>query len=130
MSGEKDLAVLKRLMRPELLPGSFVYCCLGDGFDFGSIEPIITVREPEGLTAVLAKEDAEGLGLAYVFESRLIRLMAHSDLAAVGLLAFVAAALASAGIPCNAVAGYHHDHLLVPIEDGERALAVLISLSK
>jgi hypothetical protein len=49
----------------------------------------------------------------------------HSDLEAVGFLAAVSAALAGAGIPCNAVAALYHDHLFVAEADAERALEVL-----
>lgn len=49
----------------------------------------------------------------------------HSALAAVGLTAVVSAALAQAGISCNVIAGYHHDHLLVPLDSVEEALTIL-----
>lgn len=38
-------------------------------------------------------------------------------------------ALAAAGISCNVIAGWAHDHLLVPHDEGERALRVLRELS-
>jgi hypothetical protein len=47
----------------------------------------------------------------------------------VGLTATVATALAEAGIACNVVAGFHHDHLFVPWERREDALAILSDLS-
>jgi len=47
----------------------------------------------------------------------------------VGLTAAVAGALAEAGIACNVVAGFHHDHLFVPWERREDALAILSDLS-
>jgi uncharacterized protein len=52
----------------------------------------------------------------------------HSALAAVGLTAAVSQALTSQGISCNVIAGYFHDHLLVPIDrvaDATRALEEL-----
>ncbi len=53
----------------------------------------------------------------------------HSSLEAVGLTAAVSAALTEAKISCNVLAGFHHDHLLVPVADAERALEVLHELS-
>jgi len=46
---------------------------------------------------------------------------------AVGLTAFVATRLAEAGMSCNVVAGYHHDHLFVPFPRGPEAVALLTS---
>jgi len=128
--GETDLALLIRTMQPRLVHGNFVYCCVKDRRELNQIEPIVTVVEPEGLTAVLRKRDAEILSLPYVFESRLISLMVNSDLSAIGFIAIISNALASAGIPCNAVSGYHHDHLLVPVDAGQRALEILKMLTR
>jgi uncharacterized protein len=47
----------------------------------------------------------------------------------VGLTAAFATALANAGISCNVVAAYYHDHLFVPVQDAEKAMAVLRSLA-
>lgn len=58
-----------------------------------------------------------------------ITLQVHSDLEGVGLTAAVSTALAEAGIACNVVAAFHHDHLFVPWERREEALAVLEQVS-
>lgn len=58
-----------------------------------------------------------------------ITLQVHSDLEGVGLTAAVSTALSKAGIACNVIAAFHHDHLLVPWERREEALAVLKKLS-
>jgi hypothetical protein len=80
------------------------------------------IREDEGVTAIVAGERA---GMAF----GRITLMVHSALEGVGLTAAVSGALAGAGIACNVVAGYHHDHLFVPWERREEALAVLRGLA-
>ena len=54
----------------------------------------------------------------------------HSSLSAVGLTAAFATALGDAGISCNVLAAYHHDHILVPAEDAERALETLRELAR
>jgi hypothetical protein len=80
------------------------------------------IREDEGVTAIVSGERA---GMAF----GRITLMVHSALEGVGLTAAVSGALAGAGIACNIVAGYHHDHLFVPWERREEALAVLRGLA-
>ena len=126
MSGETDLATLLASMEPELRPGEYVYVVVDD---LDGVEPEATVREPEGLSAVLTRERADALGLPYDYVAAWITLRVHSALAAVGLTAAVSRALAQAGLSCNVIAGYHHDHLLVPAGRGEEALAVLRRLS-
>jgi hypothetical protein len=39
-------------------------------------------------------------------------------------------ALSDAGISCNVLAGYHHDHLLVPSDRADEAIAVLQRLGQ
>ena len=89
-------------------------------------EPFAIVREAEGATIIAAVhdpvEDAPLFGR--------ITLMVHSALEGVGLTAAVSGALAEAGIACNIVAGYYHDHLFVPWERRIEALAILKALSK
>ncbi len=53
----------------------------------------------------------------------------HSDLAAVGLTAAFATALAAEGLSCNVIAGVHHDHLFVPWDRRVDAMAALERLS-
>ena len=49
----------------------------------------------------------------------------QSALAAVGLTAAIATALAKVGISANVIAGYHHDHIFVPWSRRYEALAIL-----
>ena len=42
----------------------------------------------------------------------------------------VASALAEQGIPCNMIAGHHHDHVFVPAAVAERAVEVLWQLAR
>ncbi len=50
-------------------------------------------------------------------------------LSAVGLTAVFAGALAAAGISANVVAGFHHDHVFVPLALADEALGVLSARS-
>jgi uncharacterized protein len=124
-----DLSALLQSMRPELHPGVYVFASVSTDTDLGSLEPIATFRENEGLTLIVEEEQAAQAHLPVLFRAAWITLTVHSDLQAVGLTAAVAAALAEAGIACNVVAAAFHDYLFVTVEMGERALAVLQAMA-
>ncbi|MBX7493787.1 ACT domain-containing protein [Qipengyuania sp. 1NDW9] len=86
-----------------------------------------TFREDEGVTAIVPSELAEELGIEGPDFAR-ITLMVRSDLEGVGLTAAVASALADAGIACNMVAAFHHDHAFVPAAKCDEALRILQEL--
>lgn len=129
MPGENDLPTLLRDMAPHHNPGEYVFCSMGAGERIPANDLIGTFREREGLTVILAKQRADELRLPYSTTLAWITLTVHSDLEAVGLTAAVSHALAEAGISCNVVAAYYHDHLFVPVKDSARALAILQKLS-
>ncbi len=129
MEGEHDLTRLRRTMAPRLDERTFVYCCFADFALPLGLTALCTVREDEGLTAIVDKRDADRCSVPYVYESRLITLTVHSALDAVGFLALITSRLAASGIACNTVAGYHHDHLLVPVARAAEAMTVLQALS-
>ena len=84
-------------------------------------------REDEGITAIVPVRAADELDIDGPDFGR-ISLMIHSDLEDVGLTAIVATALAEAGIACNMVAAFHHDHAFVPAARADEAMALLESL--
>lgn len=128
---ERDLSALLRHMRPELRPGTFVFCTIPTNERIPSaLNPLLTFREQEGTTLVILREEAEAAGLRHAFASRLITLTVHSALDAVGFLAAITARLAEAGISVNAVSAYHHDHLFVPVDRADDAMALLHEMSK
>ena len=115
-----------RGLDPDLAPGRFVFVSLPEvppGAD-----PVAMVVEPEGTSLVLPADVADSLGLHCDFVAAMITLRVHSALDAVGLTAAVSSALATAGIACNVVAGYHHDHLFVPHDRAQEAVAILRGL--
>ena len=130
MTGEMNLDVLMREMKPELHDGEYVFCTLDSNDSLDKMNALGSFREKEGTTVILPRERADELSLPYSFVSAWITLTIPSDLEAVGLTAVVSQSLAKAGISCNIVAAFYHDHLFVPFADAERALRILQNLSK
>ncbi|MDX6744836.1 ACT domain-containing protein [Actinocorallia sp. A-T 12471] len=128
MPPETDLAKLLAGMRPGLNPGRYVFTTVPGPVPPG-VAPVVTVAEAEGVTLVLRQEEADAAGLAYDYVAGWITLRVNSALAAVGLTAAVSGVLAAAGVSCNVVAGFHHDHLFVPHAEAERAVALLVELA-
>ncbi|GGX43880.1 hypothetical protein GCM10007385_09750 [Tateyamaria omphalii] len=114
-------------MAPDLRPGTWVFCSDPAPAAIPS-DAFALVREAEGATLILPAGTAATLGYDVSLEMRQITLNVYSDLEGIGLTAAVAVALAEAGISCNVVAAYHHDHVFVPAPDAERAASVLVSL--
>ena len=112
-------------MDPVLMPGTFCFCTVDGAAPEGAL---CTFREEEGLSVLLAVEQAAALGLAVVSPMRQITLKVYSSLEGVGLTAAVASALAAHGIACNMVAARLHDHVFVPSAQADEALAVLRAL--
>ncbi|MDX2743170.1 MULTISPECIES: ACT domain-containing protein [Streptomyces] len=129
MTGERDLRTLLHSMRPELNPGRYVFTTVPGGETPAGVTPVATVAEREGMTLVLPESEAVAAGLAYDYVAGWITLRVHSALDAVGLTAAVSLALTDAGVSCNVVAGYHHDHLFVPYARAEEAVQVLEALA-
>ncbi|WP_062522330.1 ACT domain-containing protein [Demequina silvatica] len=118
-----DLAELLANLSTRLDPERYVWASVATVP--GGWDPVVTVVESEGTTVVLREDDARALGLAFEFPSARITLEVHSSLEAVGLTAAFARALADAGVSANVVAGFHHDHIFVPWDRREDALAAL-----
>ena len=130
MDGITDLGQLLREMKPALADGDYVYCTVPD-IDLRpwlDLDPIGTFREEEGLTLILPAPVAAANDLDASAPLAMITLTVHSSLAAVGLTAAVATALAREGISANVVAAFYHDHVFVPAADAEHAMAVLQAL--
>ncbi|NZA26903.1 ACT domain-containing protein [Luteimonas sp. SJ-92] len=128
MSGATDVAAMLAGLRVHARPGEYVFVTGTDPGLVGHAEA--SVREDEGLCCVLRREYADAMGLDYGFVAAWLTLEVHSALEAVGLTARVAAALAAQGIACNVLAGFHHDHLLVPAPRRDDALAALRVLAR
>lgn len=116
-------------MRPVLNEGVYCFVSVPSGFDVMAVNPIATFLEREGLSLIVEERVAVSHRLAPAFRAAWITLTVYSDLNAVGLSAAVSTALADAGISCNVVAAVHHDHLFVPVDRANDAMALLRRLS-
>lgn len=117
-----DLAGMLSGMAPRLDEGAWHFAAVAE--DRLPPGAFALIREDEGLSTILPGPGAPGEPLF-----ARITLGVHSALDGVGLTAAVAGALAGAGIACNVVAGLHHDHLFVPWDRRDEALAVLRRLA-
>lgn len=129
MSGEKDLEILLKSMKPEHNPGDYVFCKTEKISDLNLDEIEMFFREKEAITLILKKEIADQLKLEYWVVMSWITLSVHSSLEAVGLTAAFSKALSQNGISCNVVAAFYHDHIFVNKNDTEKAMDILNAFS-
>lgn len=122
----RDLATLLRTLSVAVTAGE--WCVVSLDSPPTGIEIRASVAEAEGTSYVISTEAAAHLGIEPDFVGSWLTLGVNSALDSVGLTAQVASVLAKAGIPCNVFAGYHHDHLLVPSIETERAVATVLAL--
>lgn len=125
-TGQTDLTTLLAELRPEVRAGEFVMVTTTTH----ELAAEAMVVEDEGTTLVVRKTTADAFRLEHSTVFAWITLSVHSSLVAVGLTAAVAGALAARGIPANVLAGYYHDHLLVPQERVDEAMAALAELAR
>ena len=126
-----DLGPILQGLAPELRDPDYVFCCLPEASygAYARCKPLASIAEDEGLTLVLERDQADAEGLTYTGSFRCISLGAYSSLEAVGLTAAISATLTRAGISANLLAGFHHDHILIPAHRADEALKLLLQLS-
>ncbi|EGF28101.1 hypothetical protein RBWH47_00910 [Rhodopirellula baltica WH47] len=127
MPGITDLQTLLETLQPVFDDHDYVFVSrpgkrMADAMD---LPALAAMEEPEGLTLVVKKEDADTAGIEYESIFRMITLRVHSSLEAVGLTAAIATALAEQGISANVIAGFYHDHIFVPSVRAHDAICVL-----
>jgi len=128
-TGESDLVTLIAQMSPSLDDQVWAFVSVGEvSNEYVAEHALATFRETEGTTLIVPWERAEEFDVCSEPMAR-ITLNIHSSLEAVGLTAAVSQALASEAISTNLVAGFYHDHIFVPQNAGERAVACLALLS-
>ncbi len=123
--GETDLQTMLDSLDVERRPGTFTFVALEAPTPELLAAAHATVDEGDTTTLVLPVEDARRCGLDVVVEMVWLSLTVQSSLEAVGLTAAFATILGDEGISCNVLAGYHHDHILVPIDRADDAVVAL-----
>ncbi|MDD9724282.1 ACT domain-containing protein [Roseovarius sp. SK2] len=132
MATVRDTTAMIAGMAPVRDPETWHFCTTDDRELAARARPhaLAVFGEEEGTSLILPDEAARDLGFAVEMPMSRITLSVHSALDGVGLTAAVATALAGAHIPCNVVAAYHHDHVFVPEELAEDAVAILRDVAR
>lgn len=128
----RDTQDMIKVMAPVRDPETWHFCTTDDRELAERAHPhaLAVFGEEEGTSLILPDEAARDLGFAVEMPMSRITLSVHSALDGVGLTAAVATALAGAHIPCNVVAAYYHDHVFVPEELAEDAVAILRDVAR
>jgi uncharacterized protein len=123
-----DLDILLRSIEPHLHDSAYVFTSHRHlpSTVIADIEAII--QESEGTTIISKMLIADQHRWSYDLLWAKITLTVHSDLAAVGLTAAFAKALADKNLSCNVVAGYYHDHIYVPYDRRDEAMQALSTI--
>ena len=130
MSGLHNLDQILKSLEPRLLPDLYVYCMVPNThpIDWLGLNPLAIIREAEGITLVLTQQTAKAHNVDHMGSFCCISLTVHSSLEAVGLTAAISSALAKNDIPANMLAGYYHDHILVPADNASLAMDIIHKL--
>ena len=129
-TGHTALSQIIKNMEPILHEGAYVFVSVADIESIPRSVTICEMKEKEGVTVIISKEEAEKRGLPFTYVASWITLNIHSSLEAVGLTAAFSTALAKQGISCNVVAGYYHDHIFVAKKEELLAMEVLKGMTK
>lgn len=121
--------MLLKTMKPVHHTGDYVFCTVTDLSNVPIADITLFFKEEEGLTIIITQQLADKLGFEYTAVFSWITLTVHSSLEAVGLTAAFSTALSAAGISCNVIAAYYHDHIFVGKNDTEKAMGVLNTFS-
>ncbi len=129
MAGESNLEKLLSAMKPVLLPGVYVFATVPSELETKDLAPRMVFEEAEGKTLILLQETAKKHELKHEFPSRMITLNIHSSLDAVGFIAAITTELAALKMGVNPVSAFYHDHLFVPADRADQALAALLEFT-
>jgi len=105
--------------------GEYVFCSIIEINKISMKNIIGFFKESEGYSIIISKEEAIKNNLPFYFVSAWITLEIDSTLDSVGLTSAFSKKLTKAGISCNVVAAYHHDHIFVPYPEKLKAIKIL-----
>lgn len=127
MTGATDLQKMLSEMRVSIRDPTYCLVSLASPTAELRNSAAAMIVEEEAVTLVITTDEADANGLPYDFPAAWLTLEVHSSLHAIGLTAAVAQMLTDEGIPCNVLAGFYHDHLLVPAGKGHQVKMLLES---
>ena len=124
-SGERDLGTILATMEVVRRPGTFAYAQVtaGSPAPAGAVAMI-----DEGATVAYVVE-ADSAAATATFRAAWLTISVPTALDGVGLTAALSGALAAARIPANVLAGFVHDHVLVPADRADDAVRALLGLT-
>ena len=105
--------------------GEYVFCFIEDIDKINITNIICSFKESKGYSIITSKEEAINNNLPFYFVSAWITIEIDSTLDSVGLTSAFSKKLTKAGISCNVVAAYHHDHIFVPYNKRLKAVKIL-----
>ena len=108
--------------------GEYVFCSIDNLKKIDMSNVIATFKETEGHTLIILKNEAIKNNLSFYFISAWITLGIDSSLDSVGLTSAFSTKLAKAGISCNVVAAYNHDHIFVPYKKKDKVMKILCDM--
>ena len=85
-------------------------------------DAVAMIRETEGTTLIIPAVGEDGEVFAW------ISLVNETLLTETGITSRFSKALADAGIACNVLAGFHHDHIFVPYDKRNQAVEIIAAL--
>lgn len=129
-SQKEKLSYLLQNLNPVLQDGEYVFFSIADCSDMEFFDPVMVFREAEGKTMIIEKQQAEESGITCQKTFSWITISVYSSLETVGLTAAFSHALAEETVSCNVVAGFHHDHLFIPLEQTDKAMKILNQFGK
>lgn len=131
MAGELDLAKMLESLSVSVRPEPYVLITLPPDVDVPPLGDGVAavIDEAEGPTVIATLSRAAHEQWPHDFVASWLTLDIHSALEAVGLTATFSRQLGRAGIPCNVIAGFYHDHILVPVDKTDAAVEVIEALS-
>lgn len=130
MSGETDLNAILKSISVSVRPDDYVVVALPRTAEVPAIGDGVAaiIDESEGPTVVSTLARAAKEDWPHDFVASWLTIDVHSSLDGVGLTAAFARQLGRAGIPCNVIAAFFHDHILVPNDKSDAAVEVIESL--
>ena len=131
MSGQTDLRAMLQSISVSVRPDRYTVLTLSKDEKRPQVGHGVAavMEESEGITVVATVQRARHEGWPEDFVAAWLTIDVHSSLEAVGLTAAFSRALGRAGIACNIIAAFHHDHILVPHDKSEAAVEVIEALA-